>query len=530
MPRARSQSTSAPAPRREELEAQTEDFLSLWLPFELAIGRLSQSTSASDSQADGRKQLKKRRAMLERLFIDAEDAKPSAVGAMSALETVMEAFAARVEIVVRRGELDGELGGEEPGKVALSQLGNEADFLKLATAYAAALHGWLFEAVEKSEATGGKTLGRRPGRLPAILHFFNDAPHGVTVRGLAQVGKWKPSDEFAYAYDQIYADARVTLGLRDAAGVQDLWAYLVKGGPRMVKAHYALWARYYEDVDEGGMRYAMISVPQFCADLGYTPHKNGGFRPEHKREALKMLEALTSIEMSVVKNLKGKERRIRGPLWARGFEAQERDQFGDLFGANRVGNPDSWEPIAFSFAPGPWFDDPEWRRYHRFIGKIGSGLLRLSGHTDQWPILIGGYLGTLARVGGYKTLRLKVGTILKNLDLAQGDDQVRRVSQTREKLERALDRLAEAEIGVISDWSFANCPEIIEPDMDNPNDLTQYGQNETHPEGDWRGWIVQIDLPFKQDALRIESNRVRAIKTTKSRARKKDDVENGGSK
>ena len=507
--------------RAPSSQEQAEDFLALWLPFELEIGRLSQSASNAQDPQDERKQLEKRREILERLFASAQNANPSALQAVGALEVVMEAFARRVEDLVRHGDL--ESSGVEPGQIALAQLGEEAEFLKLATAYASALHNWLFEAVEQSEQAvkNGRPLGRRPTVLPDFVRFFNDAPHGVAVRGLAQIDKWKPSDEYAFAYDQLYANARVTMGLREGEGAQNLWAYLVKGGPRMVKAHYALWARYYEDVDEGGMRYAMISVPQFCADLGYTAHKNGGFRPQDKRQALTMLQALTSIEMCVTKNLGGKERRIRGPLWARGFEAQERDVYGDLFGANRVGEANSWDPVAFSFAPGPWFDDPEWRRYHRFVGKIGSGLLKLSGSSDQWPILIGGYLGTVARVGGYQTLRLRVGTVLKNLDLAQGEDAVRRVTQTRDKFTRAFDRLADAEIGVISSWKFANSPEIVEPNMDDPNALTEYGESEIYPPGDWRSWVVEIELPFAEDAQRLHKKRTKAIVTAKRRSRAK---------
>ena len=508
--------SSKGASRKNHAAGQAEDFLSLWLPFELEIGRLCQSaTVAGENEEEERGQLQKRREMLERLFVDAQTKNASAAQAVTAMDAVMNAFGAKVEEIVRVGEWE---EGQEPGKVALSLLSNDAEFLKKATFYANALHAWLFESVQTSEKASPKGRGKRTEGLPAIMRFFNDAPHAVTVRGLAQAASWKPSDDFAYAFDHSYADARVVMGLKDEEGAGDLWAYLVKGGPRMVKAHYALWARYYEDVDKGGMRHIMISIPQFCADLGYEPHCNGGFRPEHKREALKMLQALTSIQMVVTKTLRGKERRLRGPLWARGLEAQERDQFGDLFGANRVGNPSSWEPVAFSYSPGPWFDDPEWRNYHRFIGKIGSGLLRLSGHKDQWPILIGGYIGTLGRVSGYQPLRLRVDTILKSLDLAQGADGVRRRAQTRQKLEHALDRLKDPEIGIVSRWTFAHCPEVVEPDMDDANSLTSYGQTDTDPDGPFRGWVVEIELPLEEDAARLEVKRKKARAVGKKRA------------
>lgn len=500
---------------KSSASAQAEDFLSFWLPFELEIGRMSHSAAVGgEGEEDEHEQLQKRRAMLERLFADADAENARAKRAVAAMDAVIAAFAAKVEEIVRSGNWK---KGEEPGRVALSFLSEEAEFLKKATFYASALHAWLLENVEAKEAaqTAGKGKSSRTEGLPAIVRFFNDAPHGVAVRGLAQAGNWKPSDEFAYAFDHFYADARVTMGLKDEVGASDLWGYLVKGGPRMVKAHYALWARYYEDVDKDGMRYVMISIPQFCSDLGYEPHWKGGFRLEHKREALKILQALTSIQMVVVKTLRGKERRLRGPLWARGFEAQERDQFGDLFGANRVGDPASWEPVAFSFSPGPWFDDPEWRNYHRFVGKVGSGLLRLSAHKDQWSILIGGYLGTLGRVGGYKTVRLKVDTILKNLDLAQGEDGLRRRTQTRQKLEHALDCLQKSEIGIISRWSYARCPEASEPDMDDPNSLSDYGASPTDPTGDFRQWVLEIELPLEGAAHHLEEKRQKARRVAK---------------
>lgn len=508
-----------------------EDFLSLWLPFELEIGRLSQSMPLV-SEDQGSEQLQKRRALLQEVFLAAREGNANAQKAVEAMDAVMSAFASKVEELVQGGVWD---EGKTPGQSALRWLSDEPEFLKKATLYSTALHFWLFDTLQggQSSIPPGRTTGKakRCEGLPAKLRFLNDAPHAVAVRGLAQVRNWTRSDEFAYSFNHNYHDARVTMGLRDEEGASVLWSYLVKGGPRLVKAHYALWARYYEDIDRDGMRYVMISIPQFCADLGYVPHSKGGFRPQHKQEAQKMLQALTSIEMVVVKTLRGKERRLRGPLWTRGFEAQERDQYGDLFGASRVGDPMSWEMVAFSFAPGPWFDDPDWRRYHRFVGKIGSGLLKLSGSTDQWAILIGGYLGTLQRVGGYGATRLKVDTILKNLDLAQGEDNVRRRSQTREKLERALDRLADPQIGVIKSWRYEACPAAMEPEMDDARALTRYGAASTDPPGDFRDWIVQIESPFAEEAVHLEAKRLKArqgAQSAQKRTRTHGTGETGG--
>ncbi len=500
--------------------ALTEEFFTLWLPFELEIGRLTQSiTSIADEVSDPlreKERFQKRRLVLENLFEAARRGESEAQKAVEALSGVMRVFAGRVAQIAERGDLG---TGEEPGQVALHQLAGETEFLQRATAYSTLIHLWL---LEKFTATGDRkrSLSPRTGPLPPELLFLNDAIHRGAVTSLAQIAQWAEVKDFAFGIEQNIASASVIIGLPNGEKAQGLWEYLRGGGAKLVKAHYALWARYYEDVEEGGMRYVMVSVPQFCADIGLKKHPKGGFRPAQKRDAVQMLKAITSIEMSVAKVLGKKERRIRGPLWARGFEAQERDVYGDLLGAAREGKEEDWEPVAFSFAPGPWFEDPEWRRYHRFVGKIGSGLLRLSGDSDQWAILIGGYLGTLGRSNAYQPLRLRVDTILKNSGLAQSTDAKRRVKQNLEKLEAALDRLAASEIGVVREWRFVDT-DVAEPDMNDADALAAYGVAEIYPPGDWRMWIVEIQLPFEEDATRLEKEKKRAVTNAKRRGAKK---------
>jgi hypothetical protein len=502
--------------------ALTDEFFALWLPFELEIGRLTQAVSGVVEESDVSKEverLQKRRLVLENLFAAASTGDAEAQRTVEALGEVMRLFGARVTRLVERSEL---VRGQEPGQTALEQLARETEFLQRATAYTTRLHSWLLDGFSAaSTGKAGKTvLGPRPVELPAELRFLNDSIHRGAVTSLAQVANWGEIQDFAFGMEQTIAKASVVIGLPNGEKAQDLWEFLRGGGARLVKAHYALWARYYEDVEDGGMRYVMVSVPQFCSDIGLKKHHKGGFRPEQKRQALQMLKALTSIEMSVSKVLGRKERRLRGPLWARGFEAQERDVYSDLLGQAREGREEDWEPVAFSFAPGPWFEDPEWRKYHKYVGKIGSGLLRLSGDNDQWAILIGGYLGTLGRTNGYKPLRLRVGTILSNSGLAQTEDAKRRVKQNRAKLEVALNRLADSEIGVISDWRFVDMV-VDEPDMDDPDSLSAYGAANPYPPGDWRGWIVEISLPFEKDQIRLEQQRAKAIATKKPRLKPK---------
>ena len=504
--------------------ALTEEFFALWLPFELEIGRLTQAIpSAANEESDPQREkerLQKRRLVLENLFEAAGQGETEAQKAVEALSGVMRLFAGRAAQLAERGDLGSR---EEPSQLALRQLAGETEFLQLATVYSTLVHLWLLDRFT-STGSGKRSLSPRTGPLPPELLFLNDAIHRGAVTSLAQVAQWAEIKDFAFGMEQTIASASVIIGLPSGERAQDLWEYLRKGGAKLVKAHYALWARYYEDVEQGGMRYVMVSVPQFCADIGLKKHAKGGFRSTQKQEAVQMLKALTSIEMSVSKILGKKERRIRGPLWARGFEAQERDVYGDLLGAAREGQEEDWEPVAFSFAPGPWFEDPEWRRYHRFVGKIGSGLLRLSGDNDQWAILIGGYLGTLGRSNAYQPLRLRVDTILRNSGLAQSDDAKRRIKQNREKLEVALDRLAAPEIGVVREWRFVDT-DLTEPDMDNPEALAAYGLADIYPPGDWRTWVVEIQLPFEEDATRLKKEKKRALTNAKRHATKKRPLE-----
>jgi hypothetical protein len=385
------------------------------------------------------------------------------------------------------------------------------------------------DAVQKvSNKTTGPTqpTKRVPKRRATVLtlpitslKFFNDPVHGATVRALARVADWKPCDGFSHALQQVYADANITIGLPDGQTVPGLWDYLRDGGARRVKAHYALWARYYEhECENPKLRFAIVSVPQFCADLGLKKHKNGGYRPEQKREAMKLLHALASVEMRLEKTLpSGKRMRIKGAIWLRGAEAEEKDQYADLFGQAREGEPARWEPSGFSFMPGQFYDNPEWRQYHRYIGKVGAGLLRLD-NREEWAILIGGYLATLARIEMYRPIRLKIGTILKAVGLAQSQDAQNRAAVWQERLWRALDALAAPEIGVVVSWrldAVDTSGDPAETDSDDAAAWAAYGQREIYPPGDWRNWIIEITFPFEVEGAKLQAAQVKAIEGKK---------------
>ena len=370
--------------------------------------------------------------------------------------------------------------------------------------------------------TTPRGLRPAPCPLPDNLRYGSNPVHAAIVEAFSKVSAWNDTTTGYRRACSVehYKGLHAAIGLPDDMAeekARTLWEYLRKGGARMVKAHYALWARWYE---EGGERtpYVQVQIGQFCRDLGYKPHHKGGFKRERKHEAMRLLEGLTSVVLWAVCTLpNGKAQRLRGTVWQRGIVAEERDKYADLFGDARAGDSDMWDPVAFTFAPGLWFADPEWRRFNKAVGKIGAGLMRLENDTDEWPILIGGYLGTVMRANAYKPLRLRVSTILAAANLAQSRDLKRRASQYCEKFERALDRLKE--VGVIASWTWADVDTSELSDPDDPDAVAAYYSEENLPDKDWRRQVVTITLPNEKDAERLEVTRTKAIQAAE---RKRD--------
>ena len=115
--------------------------------------------------------------------------------------------------------------------------------------------------------------------LPETVRFKNDNINRAAVSAFALAPTWKPTAGLAYGTKQEYRGLSIAVGLPESEVTQRIWASLSKGGARMVKAHYALWARWYEQGGEPG-DYVNVGVSQFCADIGYTKHHKGGFRRE----------------------------------------------------------------------------------------------------------------------------------------------------------------------------------------------------------------------------------------------------------
>lgn len=378
----------------------------------------------------------------------------------------------------------------------------------------------LSNSVEAPTITRASRKGDlRSQPLPGAILFPSNNVHGASVRALTLAARWLPNlDGFAFGTKEELANLTITVGLPNSPQSETLWQFLSKGGAATVKAHYALWARWYEEAAQPG-EYLTIHLNQFCSDIGYERHHNGGFKRERKQQAARILEALTSVEMRATFTTPGSKKalRMRGPLWQRGLLAEQNDQYADLFGAARDGDPDLWEPLALSYQPGDWFRNPEWHRYNMAIGKIGAGLLKLRNDSDEWAILIGGYLGTLMRANQYRPLRLRVGRILQRTGLAQSKDAKRRVEETREKLWHALDKLCE--VGVIAEWTWSGV-DTTEPDMDDAEALVEYGQQEAFPPGDLCRRLVEITLPAERepDRARLETAQAKAITTQKRAA------------
>jgi len=368
----------------------------------------------------------------------------------------------------------------------------------------------------------------KPKPLPPDLLFGSNNVTGAAVRALAGARDWpaKPIEGFAYGMTQDFKNLKITIGLPDGTQADSLWAFLSRDGAPMVKAHYALWGRWYEEGADPSGGELTVNVNQFCADLGYTPHHKGGYRTELKHQAVRQLEALTAVEMRATftkpGNKPGTEKavRLRGPLWRRGLIAEENDRYTDLFGQAREGEPNLWEPLAFSYAPGPWFTVAEWRKYNKAVGKIGSGLMKLDNRYDEWAVLIGGYLGTQMRTEQYRPCRRRVGTILAATNLAQTPDARRRAAQYQEKFERALDRLTE--VGVIASWTWPDVDAAELCDPDDPDAVAAYYANENpFPKGDWRARIVLITFPYEADAARLQKAETKAIAAARLRQRRR---------
>jgi hypothetical protein len=315
------------------------------------------------------------------------------------------------------------------------------------------VHAQQLAADPKRSAWLGRLTQQLQGKasLPDVVHFQADRIQHAAVEALAKSDAWGPVADFGRALEVTYGTGfRMTIGYRGAAGA--LWDDLRTRGPVAVKTHFALWARCFEQTGGDPDKYVHLDVTQLCEDLGYKRHHKGGFRREHKQEVLRLLLALLPVELSYEYRTPGsrKVRRRAGPLWQRGLVDEERDEYGDLFGSAREGDPQQWDPVSITYRPGAWFQDPDWRKFNAYIGTVGSGLLKLDNRNDRWAILIGGYYATVGRFGQYEPTRLRVEQVLQHTGL--GRRNRRHPGEQQEDFDRAHDRLVE--VAVLRHWDY----------------------------------------------------------------------------
>jgi hypothetical protein len=436
------------------------------------------------------------------------------IRAMAEVEGAYDIYTSRLAQLMREETNEDTLLARIEADPQLLQQKTRIEGLRERERLSAAFQSWATQGkLSVTEATAYKSLATRSAALSQVLRFTGDNIHRAAITAWARAAEWQTGENYFRGLEQEYKNLKITVSLPNGDQAASLWEFLQKSGAATVKAHYALWARYYEQVPDGlSVEYVVVNVSDFCRDLGYAKATNGGYKPEAKRRAMQLLEALTSTQMAATYQVPGqkkghaKMRRLKGTIWARGLEAEERDTYEDLLGHSRAGAPELWTPCSFSFAPGPWHADKDWRRHNRFVGKIGAGIMRLRVDRDEWAILIGGYLGTLARTGKYRARRLKISTILENtgLDKAIGH----RHAQFREKLYRALDRLQEE--GIIAGYKTDGFDDS-DVDPDDLAALAEYGETDPYPPGDWRGYIVEFQFDFAADMHRLEAREKKAI-------------------
>jgi hypothetical protein len=274
-----------------------------------------------------------------------------------------------------------------------------------------------------------------------------------------------------------------------------VWRFLQRNGALAIKAQYALWARAYAETNAAPGVFISLTISQFCDDIGMV-RKKGAHRAQSKQAAIAVLELLTEMELvCIYQPPNGPAQRIRGPIWSRGIISEELRGYEDVFKGTALSERPSWIPKAFSYAPGPFFENETWRAYNRYIALVGEGLLKLNAsNADKYAVMVGGYLAILARMNGYRKCVVGVRTLLEKTGL-WAVDRDKNPGRMRRKLEDALDRLCEVE--VIKKWEITSSKENIDPDdLNDAYTLENLGEPTRWTEG-WLAQSVIVDWPGK---------------------------------
>ncbi len=224
-----------------------------------------------------------------------------------------------------------------------------------------------------------------------------------------------------------------------------------------VKAHFALWARADVETKANPEKLIKMSISQFCDDLGFKK-KQRTHTIENKQRAMQVLEALTSAELIVLwQDPKGKVHRTKGNIWQRGLSDEIISGVSSFTNENNDKKIEKHiNPNTFSYRPGAFFEDSEWRKFNDYVGLVGQGLLKLGiDNKDKAAVLIGGYIAFLARIENYDRKPLKLTTIIENTgDLLTGYIDRREAAILETVVENALDRLMEVKVLKGYEWVY----------------------------------------------------------------------------
>ncbi len=368
------------------------------------------------------------------------------------------------------------------------------------------------ELYQLSQSAKNKRIpAARVAPLPENLKFFNDPIHGVVVFALAGLEAWGPIDEFAFGCrHKKYANADVTVGiLKKEGNAQQIYDHLCQAGPKLMKAQFLLWARYYESEGEGGSEsFSTISVPQFCGDLGFKVHTNGGYRTEHKQAADQLLTSMAGISIQVEKSLfiekKLQPFQFEGQLWNIGLK-----------GRTKAAST-RWETVLYRYQPGLFFRDPRWHKLHKHLGKIHSAWARLNNDSDEWAMKIAAYLAVVARNNKLEPKPLRIETILSRAYLAQTDDAKKRPSHILvDRFYPAMDKLVKH--GIIKSWTPMGI-NTAEPDMNNTESMNAYHEADVSSKSNSREDMVKIEWPYEDDQRRLKELKTAHIKPKQKRS------------
>ncbi len=303
-----------------------------------------------------------------------------------------------------------------------------------------------------------------------------------------------------------------------------IWDAIQQNGALTIKVQFALWALAYAETNAEPGKFITVSIPDLCDKLGYKRQKQtGAHKLENKQAAMEALEYLTGLQVAVIyRTPKGKVIQLDGPLWNRGMRAQQRNEYGDLFGANRVpGTRAMWDPIAFRYAPGDFFNDAEWREHNKDIALIGEGIMQLSAsNTDKWAVMVSGYLATLAKMNGYRPRTIKAITLLQKTGLWEERARPKRMF---EHLDKALSRAVE--VGVIKSCKKVNDPDmkpgIDYDDLDSPETLDALRDKTPYSEKARQVYLIEWTDTLAARAPRLRAAQEKHIAKAEKRASKR---------